>query len=191
MRVTTPPRLAHEPGLGALELWDLEPSEAVLATLLGDLFTNHWPSIVFGPLIQGAAWEIRAENPPTHLGVSDGYLTVDFGRTHFHLCIGEHRGSRAHPTPPDLAAHRRTRRAHLYRRINEDGTPDSWGLRLVNGHDEEQITVLFPNPFLTEELDVRETPDWSRLALWDYVRERYLDLPADPRDRSGRRFSHP
>ena len=27
-------------------------------------------------------------------------------------------------------------RAELYRRVNADGAPDSWGLRLLNGHDE-------------------------------------------------------
>jgi hypothetical protein len=185
------PRVTDEPGLGALEVWDLDTSEAFLESLLTDLFTNHWRSIVFGPMIQGAAWEIGASEPPTRVGLADGYLTVDFGRMHFHLCIGEHRGSPARPTPPALARHRRTRRAELYRRVNEDGAPDSWGLRLFNGRDEEQVTVLFPNPFLTDALELRPAPDWSRLALWDHVRARYLGLPPDPRDRAGRRFVHP
>ncbi|HEV8308193.1 MAG TPA: hypothetical protein VGW35_11045 [Methylomirabilota bacterium] len=143
------------------------------------------------PLIQGAAWELTATGPPTRIGMQDGYLTVDFGPTgHFHLCIGERRGEPGNPTPPELAAHRRTKRAELYRRINREGTPDSWGLRLFNGKDEPQITVLFPNPFLTGKLGVR-TPDWSALALWDRVRRQYLGLDPDPRDRSGQRMIHP
>jgi len=186
-----PPRVVDEPGNGTLEVWDLEPSEAVLEALLTDLFRNHWEAITFGPLIQGAAWEITAPGPPERLGMQDGYLTVDFGHFHFHLCIGPHRGGAAHPTPPALAAHRRTKRAELYRRINRDGTPDGWGLRLFNGKDEEQITVLFPNPFLTRDQRFRETPDWAQLALWDDVRRRYLGLAPDPRDRSGRRMIHP
>jgi hypothetical protein len=186
-----PARLARDPDGSRLEAWDLEPSARLLEELLTDLFRNHWQGITFGPLIQGAAWEITATGPPERLGMQDGYLTVDFGPMHFHLCIGEHRGSAAHPVSPELAAHRRTRRAELYRRINGDGTPDGWGLRLFNGKGEEQITVLFPNPFLTRDLGVRAQPEWSALALWDAVRQRYLGLGPDPRDRSGRRFLHP
>ncbi len=185
------PRLAREPDGATLEVWDLDPSPALLEALLTDLFRNHWHEITFGSLIQGAAWEITAAGPPERLGMADGYLTVDFGSMHFHLCIGEHRGNRGNPTPPELAAHRRTRRAELYRRLNRDGTPDSWGLRLLNGKDEEQITVLFPNPFLTRDQRFRERPDWSALALWDHVRQRHLGLDPDPRDRSGRRMLHP
>jgi hypothetical protein len=186
----TPSRTVEAPGEGQLEVWDLDASAASLEALLTDLFRNHWRSIIFGPIIQGAAWEIGAAEAPRRIGMEDGYLTVDFGRLHFHLCIGEHRGSPAAPAPPELAAHRRTSRAELYRRINREGTPDSWGLRLFNGQGEQQITILFPNPFLTEAQQLRAEPDWSRLALWDDVRRRYLGLEPDPRDRSGRRFVH-
>jgi hypothetical protein len=184
-------RVIEEPGLGTLEVWDLEPRAEVLEPLLTELFRGHWPEITFGPLIQGAAWELTATGPPARIGMQDGYLTVDFGPMgHFHLCIGEHRGEPGHPTPPALAAHRRTKRAELYRRINRDGTPDSWGLRLFNGSDEEQLTILFPNPFLTRDHRFR-APDWSALALWDRVRKRWLGLDPDPRDRSGQRLAHP
>lgn len=187
----TTPRTVEEPGLGTLEVWDLEPRAEVLERLLTALFREHWREVTFGPLIQGAAWELTATGPPTRIGMQDGYLTVDFGPMgHFHLCIGEHRGTRAQPTPPALARRRRTARAELYRRINADGTPDSWALQLFNGEGEQQLTVLFPNPFLTRDSQVRE-PDWSALALWDRVRKEYLGLDPDPRDRSGRRFLHP
>ena len=111
--------------MGRLHVWPLEPSAALLERLLRDLFENHWRAITFGPLIQGSAWEIQAEAPPRRVSLLDGYLTVDLGPWHFHLCIGEHRGSASSPTPPALASHRRTKRAELYRRINADGAPDS------------------------------------------------------------------
>jgi hypothetical protein len=121
----------------------------------------------------------------------DGYLTVGFGVPHFHICIGEHKGAQASPVSPELARHRRTARAELYRRISRDGTPVSWGLRLFNGHGEQQITVLLPNPFLDPDDKVRRTPDWSRLALWDCLRAQWLGLAEpDPLDRAGKGFRH-
>jgi hypothetical protein len=185
------PRVEDEPGLGRLEVWDVPPAEEPLRRLLSDLFEQHWRDLTFGPLIQGSAWEIRAPGPPRHIGLRDGYLTVDFGHLHFHLCIGEHRGEPGAPTPPELARRRRTSRAYFYRRLNADGTPDSWALRLLNGAGEEQLTVLLPNPFLTPDLGFEPEPRWERLALWDDLRRRYLGLPPDPRDRSGRRMLHP
>ena len=94
--------------------------------------------------------------------MQDGYLTVDCGVWHFHLCIGPHRGSAAAPVDPDLARHRRTARAEFFRRINDDGCPDVWGVRLFNGADEQQITILLPNPFLSPEMKTLAAPDWSR-----------------------------
>jgi len=184
------PKIVEEAGWGTLEIFDLEPTEELLQQLLTDLFTNHWEQIHFGPLIQGAAWEIKALEAPKRVAMLDGYLTVDFGAWHFHICIGAHKGTRNHPTPPELARHRRTSRAELYRQINTDGTPNSWGLRLFNGNDEQQITVFFPNPFLSNEMKYLHEPDWSHLELWDYVRKTYLGLEADARDRSGRRMMH-
>jgi hypothetical protein len=181
----------HEPGVGHLHVWTLPPTEVVLERLLRDLFETHWRGLTFGPIIQGSAWEIQASAPPRRVGMMDGYLTVDLGHSHFHLCIGEHRGSAHAPVTPELARHRRTGRAELYRRLNADGAPDSWGLRLFNGANEQQITVLFPNPFLDDEHRFLPAPDWSRLAAWDYVRAAYLGLPPDPFDRSGTRFLHP
>src|SRR5262244_3083771 len=118
-----------------------------------------WNKITFGPLIQGAAWEIRAPHPPTHIGMLDGYLTVAFGVSHFHLCIGPHKGPPIDPAPEALAHHRRTARAELYRRLDKSGAPVSWGLRLFNGHREQQTTILLPNPFLAPDTDkILKTP---------------------------------
>jgi hypothetical protein len=115
----------------------------------------------------------------------DGYVTVDFGRWHFHLCIGEHTAS-----GPELGRIRGCSRAELYRGLDRDGAPVTWGLRLFNGRDEQQMTVLLPNPHLTDEQAIAEEPDFARLAAWDALRARFLRLSPDPLDRSGHGFSH-
>lgn len=186
-----PERRVDEDG-ARVDVFPLPCDEASLTALLRDLFEAHWDKIVFGPIIQGAAWEIRAPHAPTYVGVLDGYLTVAFGASHFHLCFGPTKGPRHDPTPPALARHRQTARAELYRRLDRSGSPTSWGLRLFNGEGEQQVTILLPNPFLSPDGEkVRKTPDWSRLALWDELRKRWTGASApDPADRSATRFRH-
>jgi hypothetical protein len=186
------PERVTDPDGAIVETFPLPTDEASLEELLRGLFEQHWDKITFGPLIQGAAWEIRAPHAPAHVGMLDGYLTVAFGASHFHLCIGPHKGTRDNPTPEALARHRRTARAELYRRLDKSGAPVSWGLRLHNGKGEQQVTILLPNPFLSSDSDkVLQTPDWSRLELWDRLRSRWLGLTEpDPPDRSGVGFSH-
>lgn len=176
--------------MGILEVFPLDTSECFLFALCKDIFEHHWPSIHFGILIQGAAWEIRAPNAPTRVSLLDGYLTVDFGAWHFHICIGPHKGSRHNPATSELAAWRRTKRAELYRHLDNEGAPVSWGLRLFNGKDEQQLAVFLPNPFLSDALKPLPEPDWKRLELWDHLRKTCLNLEGDPKDRSARRFSH-
>lgn len=189
--VAIPRRIVDEDG-SAADVFALPTDAATLEAILRDLFENHWREITFGPLIQGAAWEMRAAQAPSYVGMLDGYLTIAFGAPHFHLCIGEHNGTPASPVSPELARHRRTSRAELYRRLGPQGAPVSWGLRLFNGKGDQQITVLLPNPFLDRDTDtVRRTPDWSLLGLWDALRARWLRLSEpDPIDRSGKGFAH-
>jgi hypothetical protein len=186
------PERVVDPDGAVVEAFRLPTDETSLVGLLRELFEEHWAEITFGPIIQGAAWELRAPHAPTHVGMLDGYLTVAFGASHFHLCIGPHKGPRHEPAPEALAHHRRTARAELYRRLDRSGAPISWGLRLFNGQGEQQLTILLPNPFLSPDSDkVLKAPDWSRLALWDHLRGRWLGLAGpDPFDRSGQRFSH-
>lgn len=68
-----------EPGMGTLEVFALDTSEDTLFAFLRDVFDNYWQVIHFGPLIQGAAWEIRAPAAPRKISLCDGYITVDFG----------------------------------------------------------------------------------------------------------------
>lgn len=187
----TPKRMI-EPDGARLDIYSLPVDQASLEELFRDLFENHWSEIVFGPIIQGAAWEIHADRAPSRIAMLDGYLTVAFGVTHFHVCIGENKGPRSRPTSPELTKLRRTSRAELYRRLGPTCVPMSWGLQLFNGAGEQQITVLLPNPFLHPETDkFLKEPDWSRLALWDKLRARWFGLrDPDPIDRSASRFSH-
>ena len=176
--------------MGTVEIFPLDTDEETLRRLLSEIFEEHWQTVQFGTMIQGSVFEIQAPRAPVHVSMLDGYMTVDFGAWHFHVCIGEHRGSRANPCPPELARHRRTARAELYRSLNGDCAPNSWGLRLLNGKDEQQLTVFLPNPYIADDHKVRREPDWSRLALWDDLRRRYLGLEPDDRDRTAKGFSH-
>ena len=172
-----------------VDVFPLPTDTASLESLLRDLFENHWREIVFGPVMPGAAWEMRADAAPK-ISLFDGYLTVAFGVPHFHVCIGETKGTRLQPTPQDVAADRRTARAELYRTRRRSCVPMSWGLRLFNRRGDQQITIFLPNPFLEPETDrFLSEPDWSRLALWDKLRARWFALTEpDPVDRSGNRL---
>lgn len=172
------------------EVFPLPVDEPFLHGFLGELFETHWRSIVFGPLIQGAAFEFRCPNPPTAITLLDGYLTVHFGGTHFHLCIGDNRGSPDAPTPEALRRHRRTTRAEMFRGLDRAGAPITWGARLFNGGGEQQLTIFFPNPFLTDDDGVRDTPDWARLDLWEAMARRHLGRDPEAKDRSGKGFRH-
>jgi hypothetical protein len=104
----TAERVTDEDG-HVVEVFPLPTDEPTLERVLRDLFESHWDQIVFGPIIQGAAWEFQAPHAPTHVGVLDGYLTVAFGAPHFHLCIGPTKRPRTNPTPrrsPSIAAAR-------------------------------------------------------------------------------------
>jgi hypothetical protein len=61
---------------------------------------------------------------------------------------------------------------------------------MFNGAGEQQMTVLLPNPFLDDDQHESSAPDWSRLACWDRLRERFLGLSPDPKDRTAQRFHH-
>jgi hypothetical protein len=136
--------------------------------LLTELFREHWDRIVVGPVIEGAAWEIRFTAAPS-VSMLDGYLTVDTGPWHFHLCVGDHRGA---PTP-ERARRRRVARAAFFRTDGGSCVPGSWGLRLWNGHGEQMVTVYFPNPWLDDRLERVREPRWERTELWERLRATY------------------
>ena len=165
-------------------VWEFRPTRELLEALLRDLFENHYESLVFGPCIQGAVFECRVKAPPRKISYLDGYLTVDLGDWHFHLCIGEHLGDARHPCPPELARWRRCARATLLRIYQNPPVaghaPVSYSLALMNGRDEQMTTFYLPNPYFDAHYRVLESPDWGKLALWNHIRTGYLGLDADP-----------
>jgi hypothetical protein len=52
-------------------------------------------------------------------------------------------------------------------------TGGSWGFRMWNGADEQMLTVFFPNPYLSDRFKPQK-PDWTRLKLWNDMRQKYL-----------------
>jgi hypothetical protein len=176
--------------MGTLEIFPLDTSEQFLFKLLKDLFENQWEKVQFGILIQGSVLEISPPNKPERVALFDGYLTVDFGKWHMHVCLGDSVGTGCEPTPPEVSAHRRPSRAELYRKLNKHGQPAFWALRIYNGKNEQVLHVFLPNPLLTDEMHLAKEPDWTRLAVWDYLRKTYLGLAPDAKDRTARAFSH-
>ncbi|WP_238945023.1 hypothetical protein AAHN93_03685 [Vandammella animalimorsus] len=181
--VPNAPQRRTDPDGSVSEAWPLPTDEDTLWMLLQDVFGQWWQQIHFGVCEPGVVYEIKAPNAPLRVGLLDGYATIDFGAWHFHLCIGEFKG-----VAPELAHARRTGRAELYRLLDRDGAPRSWGLRLFTHAGHQQLTVFLPNPFLTDEQALAATPDWSRLAAWNQLRSDYLNLPPDPADQSGKGF---
>lgn len=175
------------------EIYALPTASGYLEELLRHIFDSHWHSIVFGPLIEGGAYEFRCPCKPRSITLFDGYLTVHFGGAHFHLCIGENRGSESNPTPPELRRIRRTSRAEIVRTLDAEGAPILWQLRMFNGAGTPQLNIFFPSPFLTDDDQLAERPDWSRLSVWDDIATRFLgrEQAQDPLDRSGRGFRAP
>lgn len=174
-----------EAGHTTSETWPLPLDEAWLETLLRDIFENHWQQFSFGPMLQGGAYELRCPGPPKAIGVSGGYFTVHWGLGgHFHLCIGESSAS------PELIAHRRPSKVWLARGLDRHGHPVTWSLHVENGHGESTLSIYFPNPFLTDEDGLAESPDWSRLAVWHHVLSTYAGHQPDGRDMLGKGFGH-
>lgn len=176
------PRIETEADGCITEVWPLPCDEAYLQELLTFVFQQYWRDLVFGPILPGAAFEIRCPNPPTRISLLDGYLTVHFGGTHFHLCIGEFSG-----VPEPERTRRRTARAEAFRAFDRHRHPTSWGLRFYNGAGEPQLSVFFPNPFLADD-QLLEQPDWSKLEAWETFGRRYLGREPDGLDRLGKGF---
>ncbi len=153
------------------EYHDIPLTPGRLEQLLRELFAQHWRDIIFGPCIQGAVFEIRLTEAPKKISMFDGYLTVDSGAWHLHLCIDTH----TDVPVPELAQHRQAARAAFFQDKRATGhVRGTWGLRLWNGLGEQMITVFFPNPYLSpDHQKIVEEPDWSRLALWQRLRDTY------------------
>src|SRR5258708_12092923 len=96
MRGMTVPALEHGPGGGVTEYDEISVRGDTVERLLSELFSRHWAEVFAGPVIEGAAYEIRFTAKPA-VSMLDAYLTVDVGPWHFHPCVAPHP---APPTPP-------------------------------------------------------------------------------------------
>lgn len=165
---------------GVTEYSYFAPNAETMNKLVKLLFETHWRDVIVGPCIEGAVFEVRFTQAPK-LSTLDGYLTVDLGPWHFHLCIAEHKGT----SSPELARKRQVARVALFEtRGQRCGGGRSWGVRMWNGFGEQMTTVFLPNPRLSEELRPVREPNWERLRLWYELRREFLgeEPPADIAD---------
>ncbi len=166
-----PTAVERELGGTVTAYFDVSVAGDRIERLLTELFTEHWAEVTVGPLIEGAAYEIEFSAPPK-VTMLDGYLTVDPGAWHFHLCVNDHGGAR----DGELARIRRVGRAAFFTTEGGSCAPQTWGLRLWNGRGEQMITVLFPNPHFDEHWRRLGEPRWEKTALWHALRCRYAGV---------------
>src|SRR5262249_29950639 len=108
------PERQIEPDGALVDILALPADAASLQALLRELFVAHGPEIDSGATSQGAPGKWKGARAPGDSGMMDGCLSAQLGVPHCHICIGNHRGSRAYPVSPEPAPHRRTSRAELY-----------------------------------------------------------------------------
>lgn len=168
------------------EVWPLPLDRPFLFDLFHELFDEHWDKITWGPLIPGAAYELKCPGKPERITLSElGYFTVHWGvKGHFHLCLGA--GPKMDPIQARL---RSPASVELVRRLDGDEMPISWSIRMRNGGGDPQITVILPNPHLLPEDRIASEPDWGRLALWEDLFPRLTGHPNDGRDRLGKGYA--
>jgi hypothetical protein len=148
-----------------------EPTAITMDKLVRLLFEDHWRDITVGPCIEGAVFEVRFSEQPK-LSMLDGYLTVNLGPWHFHLCIAEHKGNRS----AELRKARQVARVALFETRGAGcGGGRSWGVRMWNGFGEQMTTVFLPNPRLSDEMKLLKEPNWDRLKLWYELRRQFLN----------------
>src|SRR3954464_15531865 len=111
------------------DVWALPKDEEFLCAMFTDLFGNHYDGLCWGPMLTGAAYELKAPGKPKSISRDDGFFTVHWGdKGHFHLCIGAISVPADRPNAAEMIAHRRPGRVEFFRSLDRDGYPYSWGL---------------------------------------------------------------
>ncbi len=180
MTSTTSPRfdeIERHPDAAVTAYTYFPPSETTMRDMAQELFGTYWRSVVVGPCIEGAVFEIAFQNAP-EIRYADGYLTIDLGPWHFHLCIGPHKGNAS----DELQQKRPVAKVAFFERRGKGCAGGrSWGLRMWNGYGEQMTTVFLPNPHIGDDHQVLGVPDWSRLETYYRLREKFLaePMPAD------------
>lgn len=175
-------------GRPAVHRWELPVDADFLRSFLIDIFENHWDEIIFGPVIPGAAFEWSCPTAPDRIEVSGGYLTIGFNGPHFHLCIGGDAMSPVDAVHAALLEERRPGRASLFRSLDAQGAPNSWGFEMHNRAGAPMLSIYFPSPFFAAGDVLLEAPDWSRLTMWRGISWRYLGRAAEAFDESSAGF---
>ncbi|MDJ1182110.1 DUF7676 family protein [Roseofilum casamattae] len=174
-------------GGGQIEYEDFPCTIDVTGPLLYSLFQENWQDVQIGHVVEGSVLELEFTEPPKICILYDGYLTVVSPGWHLHLCLEEHLGGPLCTTPPELRQQRLIERASLYRRLNEEGQPRSWGIQFWNGAGEKMMNLFLPNPFLGEDEDLLPVgkPRLEKLSLYEELRQIYVlgDRPI-PYDRN-------
>lgn len=153
---------------GEIAYTPFSPETEKLIEFFQELFQHHWREITFGPCLNGAVYEIQLTSPPQSVVYKDGYLTIDTGPWHCHLCLGYPKGA-----PEILAKRRQVTRAVFFESRNKTCVPMSFGFRMWNGAGEQMISIFFPNPYLSDHLKSQKPPDWKRLQLWQSLKLKY------------------
>jgi hypothetical protein len=181
MTTTTAPHfdeVEHHPDDAVTAYTFFPHDETTMRALAQELFGTYWRSVVVGPCIEGAVFEVSFQAPP-EVRYLDGYLTVDLGPWHFHLCIGPHKGN----SSEELRQKRPVAKVGFFERRAKAGCAGgpSWGLRLWNGYGEQMTTVFLPNPRLSDDHQLLKAADWSRLDTYYRLRSQFLGepMPAD------------
>ncbi|MDB9312295.1 hypothetical protein PN462_04200 [Spirulina sp. CS-785/01] len=161
---------------GTIEYEDFSCEIGVLGPMLYTLCQDHWQEVQIGHVVQGSVLELSFLEPPKIFVLYDGYLTVATEAWHLHLCVEEHLGGPHCKTPPELRKQRLVTRGALYRRLNRQGKPTSWGIQFWNGDGEKMMTFFLPNPYLGEDEDLlpEGKPQWKKLGLYETLREIYV-----------------
>lgn len=182
MVTMTEERDAH--GRVKTQRWLLSTAPDAIHGFLEDVFSLYWDRLIFGPILDGIAFEWTCPCRPDRIELDAGYLTIGFGGPHFHLCVGPG----AQPDTPE-GRQRMPGRASLFRSLDPTGAPNSWGYELRDGAGRPMLSIYFDSPFLSGPDRIAERPDWSRLSMWRDIAARYAGLAPDPLDEASRGFS--
>lgn len=187
-RLVTPLNLIeieHLPNGASIE-YEFFPTDLdVTAPLLHYLCQERWQDIGIGHMVDGSVLELEFNAAPKLFKLYDGYLTVVTEGWHLHLCLEENLGGPDRRTSPEQRQARLVSRAALYRRLNPEGEPRSWGIQFWNGAGVKMMTFFLPNPFVgdNEDLLSERKPNLEKLKLYEELRETYIlgtkELPYD------------